>query len=75
MSDKIKKFKDHQLMESCGGGFSSCGGHTGGNRDFSYEKVEKRNRRIKDILTTECKNCGEKLKGTEKFCPECGKKA
>jgi ribosomal protein L32 len=76
MSKKIKKFDtfdERQLLESCGGGISSCGGSS--HDDGQAPRRERRAKLVRKLkAASECSKCGEGLKGSEKFCPECGEK-
>jgi hypothetical protein len=80
----IKKFEDFKLLESCGNMMKgwhdekpskkkaflkakdSSKGHDVTGCAFYNLKSKKKDK-------DSCK-CGQSLKGTEKFCPECGEK-
>lgn len=79
-SKNIKKFgdfdkiKEEELLESCGGSFTSCGGGDYSSSDNErVERAARRSRLVRKLKSGgSCKHCNGPLKGTEKFCPECG---
>jgi hypothetical protein len=72
----------YEPIESCGSGnISGCGGSSNDYASFYDLPKSKKarqaaiNKEILEIVDKDlnCK-CGQPLKGTEKFCPECGEK-
>lgn len=77
----IKKFdnfdSNQKLLESCGGGISSCGNWGGTEDSTSRSKkiMKKRASGLSKVFHKEyCEECGEKLIKDAKFCHECGNK-